>query len=195
MAVEHGKKSMDSQLIDRIYECSFAPEFWPGVLDELAKIADAPGGHLFTASTKVLNWTASAIFRDTMERFANSDLVTRGQRCTRLCGARHAGFLTEYDLYTDEELGADPFYHDMLLPLGYGWGAGTAIPLPTGDTLFVTLERKHVRGPVESAIVQKLDALRPHLARSALMSAQLQLERARAASETLALIGLPALVV
>jgi hypothetical protein len=92
---------MDPQLIDRIYECSFAPEFWPGVLDELAKIADAPGGHLFTASTKVLNWTASAIFRDTMERFANSDLVTRGQRCTRLCGARHAGFSTEYDLYTE----------------------------------------------------------------------------------------------
>jgi hypothetical protein len=30
----------------------------------------------------------AAIFRDTMERFANSDLVTRGQRCTRLCGAR-----------------------------------------------------------------------------------------------------------
>jgi hypothetical protein len=71
---------------------------------------------------------------------------------------------------------------------------GTAIPLPTGDTLFLTLERKHVRGPVESAIVQKLDALRPHLARSALMSAQLQLERVRAASETLALIALPALV-
>jgi hypothetical protein len=27
---------MDQQLIDRLYECSFAPEFWPGVLDELA---------------------------------------------------------------------------------------------------------------------------------------------------------------
>jgi hypothetical protein len=28
---------MDPQLIDRIYECAFAPECWPGVLDELAK--------------------------------------------------------------------------------------------------------------------------------------------------------------
>ena len=35
---------MDQQLIDRIYECSVAPELWPGVLDELAKIADARGG-------------------------------------------------------------------------------------------------------------------------------------------------------
>jgi hypothetical protein len=62
------------------------------------------------------------------------------------------------------------------------------------DTLYLNLERDHDRGPVESAIVQHLDVLRPHLARSALMSARLQLERARAASETLALVGLPALV-
>jgi hypothetical protein len=33
------KKSMDPQLIDRIYECSFVPELWPGVLDELGRTA------------------------------------------------------------------------------------------------------------------------------------------------------------
>ncbi len=48
---------------------------------------------------------------------------------------------------------------------------------------------------MERAFVQKLDELRPHLARSALMSARLQLERARIASETLASLGLPALVI
>ncbi|MGH6822565.1 MAG: helix-turn-helix transcriptional regulator [Methylocella sp.] len=47
---------------------------------------------------------------------------------------------------------------------------------------------------MERTVVQKLDELRPHLARSALMSACLQLERARVATETLAIIGLPALV-
>jgi DNA-binding CsgD family transcriptional regulator len=103
--------------------------------------------------------------------------------------------LTEHQIYnTDEELRADPFYRDMLLPGGFGWGAGTAIPLPTGETLYLSVERVHRRGPVETSIIQRLDALRPHLARSALMSARLQLERARIASETLALIGLPALV-
>jgi PAS domain-containing protein len=50
------------------------------------------------------------------------------------------------------------------------------------------------RGPVERGVVQKLDELRPHLARSAFLSARLQLERARIASETLAALGLPALV-
>jgi DNA-binding CsgD family transcriptional regulator len=187
---------MDQDLVDRIYECSFAPELWPGVLDGLAQIADAEGGHFFVASrTKVLNWTASRSLRGGIEYFAGSDIMARGERCARLCAAHHAGFLTEHEIYnTDEELRADPFYRDMLLPGGFGWGAGTAIPLPTGETLYLSVERVHRRGPVESSIVQQLDALRPHLARSALMSARLQLERARIASETLALIGLPALV-
>ena len=68
------------------------------------------------------------------------------------------------------------------------------IPSPTGDTLFISVERNRSRGPVEDDVIGQLDLLRPHLARSALMSARLHLERARIASETLAIIGLPALV-
>lgn len=102
--------------------------------------------------------------------------------------------MRENDLYADEELAADPLYRDFLWPVGLGWCAGTAIPSPTGDVLFVSVERERSRGPVDDAAVQQLDALRPHLARSALIAARLQLERARVASETLALIGLPALV-
>ena len=47
-------------LVDRIYECAFTPEHWPGVFDELAKMAGARGGFLFTANKRVINWTASA---------------------------------------------------------------------------------------------------------------------------------------
>ncbi|TPW00282.1 MAG: hypothetical protein USCAAHI_00271 [Beijerinckiaceae bacterium] len=35
---------MDPELVDRIYECSLVPEFWPGVLDELGRIAEATEG-------------------------------------------------------------------------------------------------------------------------------------------------------
>ena len=89
---------MDQLLVDRIYECAFAPEGWPSVLEELAQIADARGGHFFTATTKVLNWAASPKIRDGMVRSVNSDLLTRGHRVGRLCQARHAGFLTETDI-------------------------------------------------------------------------------------------------
>ncbi len=58
-----------------------------------------------------------------------------------------------------------------------GWAASKAVELPTGDTFALTVERNRVRGPVETAIVQQLDALRPHLARAALLSSRLALER------------------
>jgi len=70
----------------------------------------------------------------------------------------------------------------------------TVIPIPTGENVILAMTRRTERGPVERAVVQKLDELRPHLARSALLSARLKLEPARIASETLAVIGLPALV-
>jgi DNA-binding CsgD family transcriptional regulator len=181
-------------LVDRIYECAFAPEHWPGVFDELAKIADARGGFLFMANRKVINWTASASLQAGMQAFVAGDFYTRSSRPARGLASGHAGFLREYDSYTDDELAIDPVYRDLLRPAGLGWGAGTAIKLPTGDELYISFEREHSRGPVETAAVEQLDALRPHLARTALMSARLQLERARIASATLASIGLPALV-
>jgi hypothetical protein len=60
--------------------------------------------------------------------------------------------------------------------------------------LIISLEREYARGPVERTVVERLDELRPHIARSAFLSARLQLERARIASETLATLGLPGLV-
>jgi hypothetical protein len=87
-----------------------------------------------------------------------------------------------------------PTYRDFLRPRGLGWAAGTGFALPTGDFIFVSVERDYARGPVEPTIVQQLNELRPHIPRSTLLSARPKLERARIASETLALIGLPALV-
>jgi hypothetical protein len=49
-------------------------------------------------------------------------------------------------------------------------------------------------GPFERAAAQRLDELCPHLARSVLISARLELERARVASKALAAMGIPALV-
>jgi len=186
---------VDQKLVDDIYECSFAPELWPNVLDRLARMTDAVGGTFFVASsTGVQSWTASEPLRLGIELFAKTGLATRGGRLARLRAA-HPGFVLETDLYdTEEEMAADPVYRELLWPAGLGWGTGTAVPLPTGETLCLTLERFRTRGPIETDIIQQLDGLRPHLARSALMSARLQLERARIASETLALLGLPALI-
>jgi hypothetical protein len=187
---------MDPELIDRIYECSLVPELWPGVLNELAKLAEARAGFLFISTSKaeVPCWIASPENYHSAERMANEGRFWRGRLAARLFAARHAGFLTELDLVTPDELDLEPVYRGFWRPQGVGWVVGTAISIPTGENATVFMTRWTERGPFEPAIVQTLDEMRPHLARSALLSARLQLERARAVSEALALIGLPALV-
>jgi DNA-binding CsgD family transcriptional regulator len=185
---------MDPELVDRIYECSLVPELWPGVLDELEKLVDGSGGSLFISKADIEYWTASPGAHNRAGRGVQEGLFRRGQHISRLFAARYAGFLTELDLGTLDELDREPIYRDFWRPLGIGWSAATAIPIPTGENAIICLTRRTERGPVERSFVQKLDELRPHLARSVLMSARLQLERARIASETLAALGLPSLV-
>ncbi len=186
---------MDEGLIDRIYECAFAPDAWPGVLGDISQAIEARGGCVMTVNSTVLNWTASARMIEVWEAMERRGLMVCGDRFRRLVAVRHSGFLTDQDGYSDEaEMAADPLYRDILWPMGLGWATATTIPIPTGDTLVVSFERDRDRGPIEPAVVAHLDALRPHLARSALISARLQMERARATSETLAALGIPALV-
>jgi PAS domain-containing protein len=184
---------MDPDLVDRIYESSFVPELWPGVLDELGRIAEGTGGELFITKADVQYWTTSPGARERAERFVNEGWLWRGQVPARFFAARHAGFLTWLDIFTPDELDLEPGLRDYWRPLGIS-SVGTAIPIPTGENVILMIGRLAERGPFERAIVHKLDELRPHLARSALISARLQLERARIASETLGVMGLPALV-
>jgi DNA-binding CsgD family transcriptional regulator len=186
---------VDPDLVDQIYEAAFVPETWPGVLDQISTFVDARGGSLLTASSQVLDWVASESLSEVWEALQSYGLMACGDRFRRLVELRHSGFLIDLDGYRDEaDMGADPLYRDVLWPLGLGWAVATAVPLPTGETMVLTFERDRRRGPVERAIVERLDTLRPHLARSALISTRLQLRRAQAISETLAALGIPALV-
>lgn len=185
---------MQEALIDKIYECAFVPEGWPDVLDSLAEISDARGGLVCVANSSVMSWTTSPALQESFEEYVTQGWQRRGGLRERLFSNMHAGFVRECDLFSPDELEKDEVYRDYMLPRGLGPTAGFAVPSPTGDMIALTIQRDSARGSVEPDILQKLDALRPHLARSMLTSARLQFQRAEMASEALALIGLPALV-
>jgi DNA-binding CsgD family transcriptional regulator len=185
---------LDSELIDRIYECSFVPELWPQVLRDTSKISESAGASLFVTNPKITAWTASKNTREVAERFVADGWYWKGQLMSRIHNSRHPGFLREVDLFSEGELEGEPIFRDSWRKMGLGWGAATAFALPTGEALSIVLSRTIAQGPADSAIIERLDALRPHLARTAVMAARLHLERAQAASQALAAIGLAALV-
>jgi DNA-binding CsgD family transcriptional regulator len=184
---------MPTDLIDRIYECSVVPELWPGVLDDLASLVEARGGLLFSART-ALCWTASGPVRDVFDEYVSQGWFNRCSRRVCLMSQTQPSFFVEQDFWSEAELDADPIYRDFFRPHGLGWSAGTGLRIPTGDNIVVSIERTFERGPVEAEHVERLNALRPHLARSALVSARLGLQRAQGATEALTALGLPALV-
>jgi len=185
---------MHAELIDRIYESSFVPENWPGVLDDLAGLTGASGGLLFAVRDKVLNWTSSSSLNTVFQSYVSDGWFSQCTRRVCLFSRNQPTFLVEHDYWTPEQIDANPIYRDFFRPRGLGWSAGTGLMMPTGDNIVFSVERQFARGPIESEQVHALNALRPHLARAALIAARLGLRSASTASGALAAMGLPALV-
>jgi DNA-binding CsgD family transcriptional regulator len=183
-------------IVDRIYEASVVPELWTGVIDELAAIAEC-AGTIFLAvdPSQSIRWIASESQLEFITAFERDGWMARNSRAKRLAPKRYPGFVTDLDLFTPEEMDRDPFYTDCLRRYGGGWGTGTLIPAPTRDTLIFSIERGFELGPVSREAVAKLDRLRPHLARAAMISSRLRLEHIRGMVEALDRIGLPAAVI
>jgi DNA-binding CsgD family transcriptional regulator len=179
-------------LIDEIYEAAIVPEKWRGVLDRLAEIADAEGTLLFAAGPGIPRWLASDSIRDVIADWTKSRWFLDNPRGQRLVPITEPRFLTDLDALTIEEIEASDYYTELLRPRGLGWCVGTAIRSPSGDTLVFSIEKAHRKGPVPRAIAELLDELRPHLARAALLSGRLGLDRAKSTVATLEAVGLPA---
>jgi DNA-binding CsgD family transcriptional regulator len=183
-----------ADLIDLIYEAAVVPEHWTSVLDGMAVIAEGEGTMLFATRPDATQWTCSPAIREVTETWIKSRWLADNGRGRRLVPIREPRFLTDLDAFTLEELDREPFYTDFLRPRGLGWCVGTTINSPSEDTLVFSIERAYHKGPVDRRKVPLLDTLRPHLARSALLSARIGLERARATADALELIGFPAVV-
>jgi DNA-binding CsgD family transcriptional regulator len=185
-----------TRLVDRIYECAFVPDLWPEILAKLTHLGGALSGWLCISNGSVLGWAASSEeARADLRPLMESGWITRSDRYNRQLRAKQTGFIPDRTLYSSlEEMQNDPAYRDMLYPRGMGWAAGTAMALPTGDEMLIALERAYDKGSPSSAEIATLNEVHPHLARASFVAARMQLERAQVASQTLALLGIPALV-
>src|SRR6201996_3562388 len=194
-AQRHQTGHVMSRLVDRIYECAFMPDIWPEILAELSQLGGALSGWLCISNGTVVRWSASSKeARADLQPLMESGWIPRSERFNRLLRAKQTGFIPDSILYTPEEMRNDPAYRDMLHPRGMGWASATAIALPTGDDMVIALERAYDQGSASSAVLDTLNEVHPHLARASFVAARMHLERAQAAAQVLALLGIPALV-
>ncbi|MCP1547881.1 MULTISPECIES: helix-turn-helix transcriptional regulator [Methylorubrum] len=180
-------------LIDRIYEAAALPELWREVLIELARFAGAPEAVMIVSTgTHYRDFVTTSPEFDAV---VNEHLRFPGNvRTERLLALRHPGFLTDLDVVTEEEIATLPLYQDFLIPRGYGAGTATTVLVPSGDSVIVHCERARAEGDFGPQVLSALNGLRPHLARAALLSARLEMERVTTTTRTLEALGLPAAV-
>jgi DNA-binding CsgD family transcriptional regulator len=185
---------MNEDLLELIEESAFVPELWSKVLHRLADLADARGGALYMPGPEGLRWKASDRVLDLVNDYIDGRWSERTKRRERICGLQVKGFVGDKDLFFQEEMERDPIYREFLWPRGFGWAAATRLPIGMGKDVILSLDREYARGPVERSTLDRLNELHPHLRRSAMVASRLRLERGRAATESLSLLGMPALV-
>ena len=179
-----------------IYEAAAMPDAWPSVLQDLAGQASGVcAGLLVRRSDAWVGWRFSPGSEGAAaDAYLRSEAATRSTSPQRLAKADRAGFLADHEAYSDEEYRADPMVTDWIAPSALHHGAATGISTPAGDYVVVQVQRRVGAPRFDAGDLARLDGFRPHFARAALLASRWRLERLRAMTEALELIGLPAAV-
>lgn len=181
-----------TELIDGIYEAAVLPELWPEVIENVAAAVGAYGGSLFTVGA---GHSAAAASRNCVEHL---DALLKGNwgslniRAQRLLADPTADFVTDEDIVSPEELENHPIYRDFLRPRGLGWVVGTHIMGADDDIAIFSIDRLYTQGPFDRSVVAELNALRPHISRSVLLSRKFQEQETKGALKGLQSVGIPA---
>jgi len=182
-------------LVDQIYEAAANADCWPQVMHDLGGVVDAAGGIILTRCADAwTGWRCSAAMAGQHTDAWITAGASRSQATARLVALGSAGFVAEQEGFTEREWLADPIMQEWCGPLGLHHCAGTAISVPTGDFVVVQLNRRIGEPHFDRDAIRRLDTFRPHLARAGLLAARWRLQRLHAATEALAMIGLPAAI-
>jgi len=137
---------------------------------------------------------STTVFSDSLAPFMSesSEWFGHNSRSQLLLTLPNAQFHSDADYYSEEQMQADWLWRNHLYRHGLGYAAATWIKVPNGDNLILSIERSHMRGAFSGAEIDALTALRPHLARSAMLAARIDNERIRTANNVFETVGMPA---
>jgi len=181
-------------LCDRIYDAIIDAETWPDVLQDIASASGCAWGALLTRRSDAwIGWRISPADAPAVDAYLRSDAPQRSVTTGRLFEIGHPGFISDHEHFTEDERRTDGYFQ-WAEAHGFRHGAATGFQLNTGDLAVVQVMRRTGEEPFSAGELERLDRLRPHLARAAMLAARWKMERLRAAAEALALVGIPAAV-
>lgn len=185
----------DPELTDQIYETALTGQGWPELLGRLARFAGARSAALFSSAYEPDLWAVAPGNEQAYLDFIAAGHHLRDHRIPRLISLDHPGFLTDSVLFGGGQPEHAAVYQEYLIPQGFAARAATALPrVQDGAPMVLSLAGFGSQAASDAAI-PVLDGLRPHVARAAMLAAQMRLREARAAVDVLELSGVAAAVV
>ncbi|WP_438748954.1 helix-turn-helix transcriptional regulator [Pararhizobium sp. O133] len=188
-------ETVQSDIIGKIYEAAVFPDRWPGVISHIGKHCDLWGGAITWDGTGDRTWIATDNFQELFVEFAAQGWAQDNTRLDRANREGQFSFVHDYEIFSKEERDRMPVYREFLHPRGFGHGIATQISGPENLNISVCFERQLVHGEINSEVTGFLNGLRPHIARSLVLSAQLEQQKADMMVAGLDAIGAPAAVV
>lgn len=185
---------MDNLIAD-IYEAAAMPHEWQRVLTEIAKFAGCKTGLIFTGNNKGTAYECTENFAEIFKEYIENDWFSKTDRTNRLIRQKHSGFVTDFDVFSRIEFQNEPLFNSFFHKKGIHSGVATSVELPSSTNIVFDFENGIESGPVTPEAVAKLDLLRPHLCRAALLSARLELKTVQTTVDALDRVAIPAIAV
>jgi DNA-binding CsgD family transcriptional regulator len=184
---------MADDLIDRIYEAAFRPEYWTNVLESLGAAANSASGLLVVFDeTKPVQYKSTPVIHDVIRAFCEEHWHI-SRRASHTLKNPFTGFVSLKEYFPPDLLAADPCRIRRIYA-GLDSEVSAAIPMPTGEMVVYSFDKWSRDGAHGKEDIEVLNTFYAHLARAGLMAAHVGLERASATTATLQMIGLPAAV-
>lgn len=188
---------LDAQQIERVIgrlgEVVLDPALWPEIMEEICRGVGATEAILFQGDVRTPDVPRTAGVDDLFTQYFANSWHIRDLRARAVPALLHGKkVVTDEDCVTADEMRREPFYNELLIPLGFQWFAG--IGFRAASTLWVLcIQRTIGEGPLTQEDKRLLAELSPHLAEAATLSAAVGRRSIADITNALGLVQQPAI--
>lgn len=187
------RENQFEQAGELFFEAAAVPELWPQALQAVADACGAKGA-LFTPIRAAPDFCLpSPRIEEVIKDFVDEGWATTNPRMKRgleLTRAGMKGLITDTDMFTPEELAADRFYNEFIVPHGFSANAGMVLA-SFGHELVLPfmLERGRGDGPFLRDEIAVMNRLMVRLQPAAQLALKVGFAASRSTADSLAAVG------
>lgn len=172
---------------EAFYEAAIVPELWGEALNRASLAWEAEGAIVSSYPDCVSGYICSDSVKELCARFIDEGWAKQDVRSVRWLAFVRKGneLVTDFDVFTADELKQLPYYTDFLGRLGFAWFAGSLLTEGGGAQITLSVQRRTNRDPFTKDDLTRIQHDLPHVKRAARLTAKTRLSYAEGLVDSL----------